>query len=532
MSSNKGISIAIKRNITPIALLAVFILILIGASLSFYNNRIIQKAIITKELAEITKRETENMFLNIRNMDISSRGYAIMQEDRFLFLPVDEARVVNQKNFKVLDSLFALQGYNDPQNYTAVKEGFTKYADLYANMVTHLKSGDVDGYKALLAQDYGKQFWTTNEKFSSKLYAYEDNLKETAQADFDAAVLRNNTLQFLLILIGIPSLGAALFQLRKESKKRTALLLGLEENNRKYLFNSGAQSSGDAKEILENSINNLKKASHFVNQISEGNYQVRWEDLTEANMPLNQNNLAGRLVQMRDQMIKVKLEDDKRLWTTEGLSTFSETIRNHQSNLAELSQQALTFLVKYLKAQQGSLFILETPDTGSPYLKLEACYAFNRKKYIEKQVEPGEGLIGQAYLEGETVMLKEVPQGYVNITSGLGESAPGCILIVPMKYNEKVQAIIEVASFDPYEEYQVAFLEKAGEFVASAIATAQINSKTQVLLAQMQEQTEHMRAQEEELRQNMEELEATQEEMRRKETELELRLANLNTKQD
>ncbi len=517
----------VRRNITPIALIAVFVLILLSASLSYYNNQVIQHAISTKELAEITKRETENMFLNIRNMDISSRGYALIQEDRFLFLPVEEARLVNARNFKVLDSLFAIQGYSDPQNYAAVKEGFTNYVNLYAKMVALLKNGDTDTYRELLSQDHGKHFWTTNEKFSTKLYKFEDELKEKAQLSYDAAVGRNTLLQYLLILIGVPALGAALYQLRKESINRKALLHNLSENNKAHLFNSGIPTSDSAAAILENSIHNLKKASYFVNQISEGNFQVQWEELTEQNMALNQHNLAGRLVQMREQMIKVKAEDEKRLWTTTGLSSFSEIIRNNQHSLEDLSLYALTFLIKYLKAQQGSLFVIDKPENGTPLLKLSACYAFNRKKHINKEIEPGEGLVGQAYLEGATVVLKEIPQGYINITSGLGEATPGYLLIVPMKYNEQVQALIEIASFSEYEPYQVAFLEKAGEFVASAIATAQNNSKTKILLEQLQDQTEQMRAQEEELRQNMEELEATQEEMRRKEAELEKRLAEI-----
>ena len=135
--------------------------------------------------------------------------------------------------------------------------------------------------------------------------------------------------------------------------------------------------------------------------------------------------------------------------------------------------------------------------------------------------------MGQAYKEKDTIMLTEIPQNYHRIKSGLGDATPTTIIVVPMKYNDEIQAIIEMASFQELEQYQVDFLEKAGEYIASAIATAKNNEKTKIMLAQLQTQTEEMRAQEEELRQNMEELEATQEEMRRKERIMEQKMEKM-----
>src|SRR5690606_35133236 len=191
---------------------------------------------------------------------------------------------------------------------------------------------------------------------------------------------------------------------------------------------------------------------------------------------------------------------------------------------------ALKFVAKYLNAQQGSLFILEGNEQDEQYLRLASCFAFDRKKFVEKRIEIGQGLVGQTYLEAKTLVLTQVPQAYTYITSGLGDATPSFLVIVPMMYNEKVQALIEIAAFEKFEAHQISFLEKAGEFVASAISTAQNGSKTKILFEQMQAQTEQMRAQEEELRQNMEELEATQEEMRRKEVALEEQLAGLKSR--
>ncbi|MBK6266328.1 GAF domain-containing protein [Marivirga sp. S37H4] len=475
-------------------------------------------ALEVKEQSNMVSVVMEETMLNMRQMDISARGYALIRNDNFLFWSIEDARKANRENFHKLDSLFAIQGYSDPENYPKLKAGFHKYADMYEKMVTHLKNDDMDAYLAILSNDFGRTFWPINDAFSKRLNAFEDELVNEAEERYESAISRNTIVQLLLLLIGIPTLILVLMKLRKEHKDRIALLINLRENNKRYLFNDGDTQFRGAEKILNSSIENLKKAANYVTKVSSGDYQVKWEGLDEENSDLNKDNLAGQLISMKEKMEKVDLENKKRIWSTEGLSKLTEVIRNSEQDIKELTYEVTKYLTKYIDAQQGSLFVLaENEDSDDDHLILSAVYAFDRKKFINKRVDIGQGLVGQIYLEKETLVLTEIPQKYTYITSGLGDATPECLVIVPMKYNEKVQAIIELASFKKLEEHEVSFLEKAGEYIASAIATAQNNQITKLLLEKMQSQAEEMRAQEEELRQNMEELEATQEEMRRKE---------------
>ena len=106
------------------------------------------------------------------------------------------------------------------------------------------------------------------------------------------------------------------------------------------------------------------------------------------------------------------------------------------------------------------------------------------------------------------------------LSQALVQASPTCILVVPLKANEEVLGILEIASFQKLEEFEIKFVEKIAETLASALSTAKINDRTQKLLETSQQQSEELRAAEEEMRQNMEELEATQEEMHRKEIEM------------
>ncbi|WP_224999034.1 PAS domain-containing protein [Cesiribacter sp. SM1] len=215
-------------------------------------------------------------------------------------------------------------------------------------------------------------------------------------------------------------------------------------------------------------------------------------------------------------MTEIKQEEEERRWSVEGLARFVEILRNHNQDIDNLYNVILAELIKYLKANQGSLFVLNAESDEDSYLSMVACYAYDRRKFLSKRVEPGEGLVGQVYLEKESIYLTDIPADHIQITSGLGASGPRCLLIVPLKVNEQIFGVVEIASFTPLLPYQRDFIEKLGESIAATISSAKINERNKSLLELSQQQTAIMREQEEEMRQNLEELSATQEQMQRR----------------
>lgn len=219
---------------------------------------------------------------------------------------------------------------------------------------------------------------------------------------------------------------------------------------------------------------------------------------------------------------KSKEENKIRQWRADGIAKFNEIIRKDNQQTQKLYDEIIAEMVKQVSANQGGFFILnERSDEDEPFLEMAACYAYEKSKYVDKKIYISEGLMGQVYKDKEPMMLTEVPPQYVHITSGLGKSLPRSILIVPLKYNENICGIIELASFSVFQPHHIEFVRRVGEIIASAILTAQNNEKTQLLLRETQVQAEQMRAQEEEMRQNLEELTATQEEMQRRQEDME-----------
>ncbi len=257
---------------------------------------------------------------------------------------------------------------------------------------------------------------------------------------------------------------------------------------------------------------------NFMEAISAGNYSANLDD------ELVSGTMGNTLISMRDKLKANAEEDRKRNWSTSGLAQIGELLRTSFTTTQDLFDSIIKFVVKYTKSNQGGLFLLDEENPSQKHLELVACYAYERKKFLNKSIDVGEGLVGQSFLEGQSIYLVEIPDDYVAITSSLGSAKPNALLVMPLKVNGKVFGILELATFGKYEPHEIELVEKLAESIASTISTVKINESTRILLEKTQQQTEEMRAQEEEMRQNMEELEATQEEMRRKEKHIQTML--------
>ena len=501
-----------KANIANLTVSLILGLMCFSTTLSWYNRQEMLRTTAIKQDAEAVQKHMDSFFSFIlMRMDLGLRGYVITQEEQLL-APYKNAIHDKKVSVAALDSL--LRKYGQDSSVVALSvfskdmDGYIAYSE---RMRFFAKQGDAATFRIMLKADKGLVLWKRFEPFYIKTQELTKTQIAAAQADYASAMNRNLIFQILTLLCAVPTLLLLLHGLRKASRSRRSLLADLTEKNRKYLFNPREENADLLDSLaIQNSIDNIRKASAFVKEMASGDYNANWEGLDETNQHLNRETLAGELTQMRGQLKQVREDDAKRNWASEGLARFSEIVRSNQDDSSKLTNEALAFLTKYLGAQQGGLFVLQESN-GEQYLELSACYAFDRKKFVEKRIEIGSGLVGQIYLEGETTLLTEIPQSYIAITSGLGDATPACLVIVPMKHNEQVQVVLELASFNRFADYQTVFLEKAGDFMASAIVSGKVARRTEQLLAESQQQAEMLRAQEEEMRQNMEELAATQE---------------------
>ncbi len=270
-------------------------------------------------------------------------------------------------------------------------------------------------------------------------------------------------------------------------------------------------SNSEIGEIVETSnslVNYLDDASQFAIKIGDGNFDYEFQPKSD------HDTLGNSLIEMRNRLQEVANTDKIRHWINEGQAKFGDILRHHNNDIEALGSHVLSYLIEYMQASQGALFVLKK-ENSKDYLELLSAYAYKRRKFVEHKFEPDESLAGRSFLEGKTIHITDIQTDHYNIQTGLGESKPSSILIVPLKDEDRIEGILEIASLKAFEKHHIEFIESIGESIASSLSAGESNQITSKLLSETQEKAEEMEAQEEELRQNMEELAATQEQLER-----------------
>lgn len=233
--------------------------------------------------------------------------------------------------------------------------------------------------------------------------------------------------------------------------------------------------------------------------------------LTEQSLSDTLNKLKDSLGRNREMDRHRRLDDQQRNWISEGLAEFGDILRKHSMDLEMMTYALISGLVRYLDANQGAIFLVRE-SMDEKYLEMVACHAYDRKKFPDKRVAWGEGLIGAAALEKKGYYTDKIKDGYLTITSGLGKANPNFLLIEPLIWNEQVFGVIEMASFSRMEEYKIQFVQRVAENIATTINTMESNLRTEQLLKETQAQADQLVLQEEKMRQSMVDLKLAQEE--------------------
>jgi HAMP domain-containing protein len=130
-------------------------------------------------------------------------------------------------------------------------------------------------------------------------------------------------------------------------------------------------------------------------------------------------------------------------WLKTNLARFTRMLQG-QRDMTTVSQLVLSELAPLVEAQQG-VFYVNASTNGQPLMKLLGGYAFTERKHLSNEYKPGQGLVGQCVLEKERILLTNVPDNYIRISSGLGEAPPLNIIVLPVLFEGEVKAVIELA---------------------------------------------------------------------------------------
>jgi len=432
----------------------------------------------------------EQFLSALKDCETGQREYLLTGKEAYL-APFTEGKT------RVSERLLVLQ--NLTHDNPAQQQRLEQITNLTAQQLRELeltiaqrRSAGPDSALALVSPDRGKAVMDQLRTLTVVFADAERALLQSREERWARAQSVQGCLQAGLLGLVMVTLALLLRSLHGERTARKGLLARIEAQNRSLLMNTGpdgpATDGNEPNEeaVVANLVTNLHSVTDFVVRIGQGQYEADLAGIIPQNLAANATTLSGALLRMRGQLIEVAEEDKRRSWATEGLARFAELLRTQAKDDQSLADQILRFLIRYLEANQGVLFSVESQaqtdftaqTTGATAIRMVACYAYDRKKFLQKTLAAGEGLVGQCVQEADTIYLTEISREYVNITSGLGEATPTAILIVPLKLDGKVYGVVELASFKAFASYQIAFLEKLAESMASAMSTLRMQRRT------------------------------------------------------
>ncbi len=279
-------------------------------------------------------------------------------------------------------------------------------------------------------------------------------------------------------------------------------------------------AAGTWRDLTDNVNELAANLTTQVRAIAEVAIAVTKGDLTQSIAVAAQGEVAvlkDNINQMIANLRETTRKNTEQDWLKTNLAKFTRMLQG-QRDLLTVSKLILSELAPLVSAQHGVFYLVEegTRDRSqgagpnpaqSSYLKLLSTYAYRERKRLANRFQLGEGLVGQCALEKERILLTEVPDNYVKISSGLGEAVPFNVVVLPVLFEGQVTAVIELASFRSFSEIHLSFFDQLTESIAIVLNTIAASMRTEELLKQSQSLAEELQTQQAELRETNKRLE-------------------------
>jgi HAMP domain-containing protein/signal transduction histidine kinase/DNA-binding response OmpR family regulator len=300
-------------------------------------------------------------------------------------------------------------------------------------------------------------------------------------------------------------------------------------------------AAGTWKGLTENVNQLAANLTTQIRAIAEVATAVTKGDLTRSITVEAQGEVAALKDNINEMIRNLKdttLKNSEQDWLKTNLAKFSRMLQG-QKDLNAVGRLILSELVPVVGAQQA-VFYVHTPgkDQDDPArLRLLASYADRGQSAIGQEIALGEGLVGQCALEKQKIHITSTPPDYIRIASGLGQSPPQSVIVLPVLFEKQVKGVLELASLERFNPTHQAFLDELTESIGIVLNTIEANMRTEDLLKQSQSLAKELSSRGEELEKTNQELQEKagllahqNQEVERKNQEVEQARQELETK--
>jgi signal transduction histidine kinase/DNA-binding response OmpR family regulator/HAMP domain-containing protein len=266
----------------------------------------------------------------------------------------------------------------------------------------------------------------------------------------------------------------------------------------------------NVNQLAANLTNQVRSIADVATAVTKGDLTRSIAVEASGEMAALKDTINEMIRNLKDQTLKNAEQD----WLKTNLARFSRMLQGER-DLATISNLIMSELAPLVNAQYG-VFYIANQDDERTNLELVASYGTESRDKMQQQFELREGLIGQAAADKRPLRLTGVPGDFIKIGSGLGAASPANINILPALFEEEVKAVIELASFEEFNETHHSFLAQLMETIGIVLNTIAATMRTEELLKESQLLTQELQARQTELTTKQEELHNTNEELQEK----------------
>jgi len=192
-----------------------------------------------------------------------------------------------------------------------------------------------------------------------------------------------------------------------------------------------------------------------------------------------------------------------------------------EQRVEELGQAILNFFTSRLQASCGAVYIQDR--TGYRLVAHQGVAA----EGAPETFTAADGLLGQAVRTRRTIVMHDLPEGYLTMASALGQGSPRHLVIVPALADNNCKGVVELGFLERVVDTEMELLDRLAEPIGNALQSAIYRERLQGLLEETQQQSEELQAQSEELRVSNEELEEQSRTLQESQSRLEQQQAEL-----
>jgi signal transduction histidine kinase/DNA-binding response OmpR family regulator/HAMP domain-containing protein len=266
----------------------------------------------------------------------------------------------------------------------------------------------------------------------------------------------------------------------------------------------------NVNQLAETLTNQVRSIAEVATAVTKGDLTRSIAVQASGEMAALKDTINEMIRNLKEQTLKNAEQD----WLKTNLARFSRMLQGER-DLATVSNLIMSELAPLVNAQYGVFYVSRREDDETK-LELVASYGAENPEELKEEFRLREGLIGQAAADRRPILLKDVPPDFIRIGSGLGHAKPANVNILPALFEDEVKAVIELASFNEFNETHQNFLDQLMESVGIVLNTIAATMRTEGLLKQSQLLTQELQARQTELTTKQEELHNTNEELQEK----------------